>query len=41
MGLYGLLWDSFTFLHIDDVRTSQDTYLWVSTECYGDSVFYV
>jgi hypothetical protein len=26
--------DSFTFSHVDDVRTSQETHLWASTACY-------
>jgi hypothetical protein len=30
-------WYSFTFLYIDDVRTSQVTHLWASTAWYGDS----
>jgi hypothetical protein len=29
--------DSFTCLHVDDVRTSQKTHLYASTACYGDS----
>jgi hypothetical protein len=27
IGLHGLFGDDFTFLYLDDVRTSQDTYL--------------
>jgi hypothetical protein len=27
----------FTFLYVDDVRTSQGTRLWSSTACYRDS----
>jgi hypothetical protein len=39
MASYG---DSFTLLYIDDVRTSQETHLWVSTACYGFSfTFYM
>jgi hypothetical protein len=34
MACYG---DSFTFLCVHDVRTSQDTHLWPSTASYGDS----
>jgi hypothetical protein len=34
--------DSFTFLYVDDVRTSQETCLWASTACYGDRfTFYI
>jgi hypothetical protein len=29
---------SFTFLYVDDVRTSQETYLWISTACCGDNI---
>jgi hypothetical protein len=29
--------DSFTFLYVDDVRTSQETHLQVSTACYRAS----
>jgi hypothetical protein len=36
MDLDGLLRDRFTFLYIG-VRTSQDTRLWWSADCYGDS----
>jgi hypothetical protein len=28
---------SFTFLYVDDVRTTQETHIWTSTACYGDS----
>jgi hypothetical protein len=34
MGLYGLLGHNFTSLHVDDVRTSQETY--ASTASLGD-----
>jgi hypothetical protein len=34
-GLHGLLVDSFTFLYVDDVCTSQEIYLWASTAHYG------
>jgi hypothetical protein len=37
MGLHGLLGDTFTFLYVDDVRTSQETHLLASMVCYGDS----
>jgi hypothetical protein len=37
MGLYGLLRVSFTFVYVDDVHTSQETHLWASTCCYGNS----
>jgi hypothetical protein len=37
MSLHGLLRDSFTCLYVDSVRTSQETHLWASTACYGDS----
>jgi hypothetical protein len=26
------------FSYVDDVRTSQETYVWDSTACYGDSI---
>jgi hypothetical protein len=29
--------DSFAFLYADDVRTSQETYLFAFTACCGDS----
>jgi hypothetical protein len=29
--------DSFTFLCVDDVRTSQEKQLWATTAYYGDS----
>jgi hypothetical protein len=28
--------NSFTFLHVDDVRTWQEAHLWASTTCYRD-----
>jgi hypothetical protein len=34
MACYG---DSFNFLCVDDVRTSQKTHLMASTDCYGYS----
>jgi hypothetical protein len=37
MGLHGLLGDSFTFFYVDDIRTSQEIYLWACTAYYGDS----
>jgi hypothetical protein len=37
MGLQNLLGDSFTILHLDDVRTSQETHLGASTACHGYS----
>jgi hypothetical protein len=36
MGIHGLLWNSFTFLHVYDVCTSQETNLRASTACYGN-----
>jgi hypothetical protein len=33
MACYG---DGFTFLYVDDVRTSQKTYVWASTAYYAD-----
>jgi hypothetical protein len=33
--------DSFTYVYVDDVRTSQETHLCTSTACYGDSFTYV
>jgi hypothetical protein len=43
MGLHGMLRDSFTFLYVDYVSTSQATHLWASTTCYGDrfTILYV
>jgi hypothetical protein len=35
MGLHGLLRGQL--LYVDEVRTSQDRTLWVSTACYGGS----
>jgi hypothetical protein len=32
---------NFTFLYVDDVRTSQEMYLWASTACYGDSFTFI
>jgi hypothetical protein len=29
--------NNFTFLYVDDVRTSLETHLWASTACYTDS----
>jgi hypothetical protein len=29
--------DSFTFLYVDDVSTLQETHVWASTACCGDS----
>jgi hypothetical protein len=37
MGLHGFLRDSFTFLYVDNVRTSQEAHLWAFTACYRDS----
>jgi hypothetical protein len=34
---HGLLRNLFTLLYVDDVRTSQETHLWASAPCYGDS----
>jgi hypothetical protein len=37
-GVYSACYrDSFTFLYVDDVRTSQKARLWVSMAGYGDS----
>jgi hypothetical protein len=33
MGRHGLLGDSFTFLYVDDIRTSQEAHLWAATAC--------
>jgi hypothetical protein len=38
MACYG---DSFTFLYIDHVRTSQETRLWSSMSCYGDRFIFL
>jgi hypothetical protein len=35
-GLHSLLGDGFSFLYLDDVRTSQKAHVWPSTACYGD-----
>jgi hypothetical protein len=37
IGLHGLLGGKRSFLYVDDVRTRQETHLWASTACYGDS----
>jgi hypothetical protein len=37
MGLHALLRDNFNVLYVYDVRTSQETHLWASMPCYGDS----
>jgi hypothetical protein len=37
IGLQGLLRKELYFLHVDDVRTSQETHLWASTACDSDS----
>jgi hypothetical protein len=34
MACYG---DRFTSLYVNDVHTSQETYLWTSTTSFGDS----
>jgi hypothetical protein len=40
--LHGLFHrDSFTFLYVDDVRTSRETHLWPSMAYYRDRIFYV
>jgi hypothetical protein len=36
LSLHGLLRGELYFLYVD-VRTSQETYLWASAACYGDS----
>jgi hypothetical protein len=36
MGLDGMLRGRFIFLYVDDVRTSQETYIWASTACYDE-----
>jgi hypothetical protein len=42
MGLHVLLRGQLYFLYVADVRTSQETQLWASTACYGDSfTFYM
>jgi hypothetical protein len=33
---HGLLWGLLYFLYVDDIRTSQETYLWASTVCCGN-----
>jgi hypothetical protein len=34
--------NSFTFLYVDAVRTSQETHIWSFTACYEDSfTFYM
>jgi hypothetical protein len=40
MGYRGLLRKSFTFLYVDDVRTSQGTYLWATAVCYGKALLF-
>jgi hypothetical protein len=34
--LHGLLGGSFTFVCVDDIRTSQETHLWAATASCGD-----
>jgi hypothetical protein len=42
MDLNELLRGQLYFLYIDDVRTQQETHLWTSTICYGNSfIFYI
>jgi hypothetical protein len=42
MVLHGLFKESFTFLCVDDVRTSQETHVWASTAYNGESfTFYM
>jgi hypothetical protein len=33
--------NSFTFVHVDDVRTTQETYPYASMACYSDSFTFV
>jgi hypothetical protein len=33
--------DSFAYLYVDDVSTSQGKHLWASTACYRDSFAYL
>jgi hypothetical protein len=37
MGRHGLLYGELYFLYVDDIRTSQETYVWGVTVCYTDS----
>jgi hypothetical protein len=30
-------WNSFTFLYVNNIHTSQETHMWAFTVCYGDS----
>jgi hypothetical protein len=39
MHLRGFYGDSFTFLYVDDVRTSQEAH--ASTACYGDIAIFI
>jgi hypothetical protein len=41
MGLHGLLRGYFNFLKVVDIHTSQETHVWASTACYGDSFSFV
>jgi heterodisulfide reductase subunit C len=41
MDMHGVLQFSFTFVYVDNVRTSQETHLWACTACYGDSYAFV
>jgi hypothetical protein len=34
-------WDDFACLYVDDVCTSQEAHLWVSTACYGHSLTFL
>jgi hypothetical protein len=40
MGLRGLLRRWFTFLYVDDIRTSQETQLRASSACHGESFIF-
>jgi hypothetical protein len=41
MDLHSVLGDSLTFLYVHDIRTSQETHLLITKNCYGDSFTFV
>jgi hypothetical protein len=41
-GLHGLLRGQLYFLYVDDIHISQETHIWASKLCHGDSfTFYI
>jgi hypothetical protein len=39
MGPHGLLRDTYTFLYVENIRTSLETHLWASTALRGQPYF--